>query len=777
MLTWFTTSFPWLATHFVHPMFLMLGAPLVAAPIIIHLINRLNYRRVRWAAMEFLLESQQKARRRVMLEQLLLLLLRILMVLFIVILLARLLLKDQQRAFLQGLKTHHLLVVDDSGSMQDRFGDTTAFQSALDVAKRLGAEGGRKQGTQTLTLVLASQPDQPVITLRTLDGDFQTELERRLGTLQCTFGNVDLPEAIEASRRLLVDQPGAARLMHIISDFRALDWEEDSALPKAIQEVHASEITVNLVKTVSKLNTNLGIMELTGSLQSVSDKLPVQLSVKVKNHGEATARKVRLNVYVDGDRLPSSIPIDQLEPGKEITQQFEVTFGKTGRHQVRVELPADALAIDNDRHLVVNVPDKVPVLIVNGDRDRTDATYLSDALYPDPDSTSYRPVIETPDVFRRGQIERYQSLILVNVGDLSDDALAKLEAFVEGGGGLVWFMGSQVKPAFYNEKLYKEGEGIFPAKLASIAELPVDEANPAPDMDLIGHRMFKTFQGGASLLVKSVRVSKYFATQKEWAPISTQQVIGTLRNKAPLFITHRYGKGTVVTCMASVDTAFWNWPLNPTYAAFAIDLAGYVGGESYLLDQREVGQPIDIALDASLFNPGVEIRRPEGTGEVITAVIDNTKKPAAKPGAADTGSKPVETGDGSEAPTSDTPVYRERYLKTGTPGVYSIVQKRQDGTSELRQLAYNVPVRESEQALVPTDRLKARIGSEVPVMVQEPGEFNWLNAEQAGQEVHDLILLGLLAILLCEQLLAWRLSYHPDRPAAKPQPTPAAAAA
>ena len=53
----------WLANHFFNPTFVAGGACLIAAPIIIHLINRMRYKRVRFAAMEFLLASQQRIAR------------------------------------------------------------------------------------------------------------------------------------------------------------------------------------------------------------------------------------------------------------------------------------------------------------------------------------------------------------------------------------------------------------------------------------------------------------------------------------------------------------------------------------------------------------------------------------------------------------------------------------------------------------------------------------------------------------------------------------------
>ena len=64
---------------FVNPGYLLAGAALVSLPIIIHLINRMRFKRIRWAAMEFLLKSQKRNRRRLIIEQLILLMLRCLM--------------------------------------------------------------------------------------------------------------------------------------------------------------------------------------------------------------------------------------------------------------------------------------------------------------------------------------------------------------------------------------------------------------------------------------------------------------------------------------------------------------------------------------------------------------------------------------------------------------------------------------------------------------------------------------------------------------------------
>src|SRR3982751_1248696 len=100
---------------FLHPWYMVAGGALISSPILIHLINRMRFKRLRWAAMEFLLKSQKRNRRRLIIEQMILLLLRILLVLLAAFLVARLL--------YAGTTTKgatHVMILDDTVSMSDR---------------------------------------------------------------------------------------------------------------------------------------------------------------------------------------------------------------------------------------------------------------------------------------------------------------------------------------------------------------------------------------------------------------------------------------------------------------------------------------------------------------------------------------------------------------------------------------------------------------------------------------------------------------------------------
>ena len=90
---------------------------LVSLPVLIHLINMLRHRRVKWAAMDFLLQSHRRMKHWVMLRQLLLLLTRMAAIALIVAMLAGLITNQTWSNMLSDRVTHHLILLDDSFSM------------------------------------------------------------------------------------------------------------------------------------------------------------------------------------------------------------------------------------------------------------------------------------------------------------------------------------------------------------------------------------------------------------------------------------------------------------------------------------------------------------------------------------------------------------------------------------------------------------------------------------------------------------------------------------
>ncbi len=141
---------------FLHPWYMVAGGALISSPIIIHLINRMRFKRIRWAAMEFLLKSQKRNRRRLIIEQMILLLLRILLVLLIGFLVARYV---GGALGSTGQGTMHVVIIDDTPSMGDHWVDQGNTRTAMDVARdqvrqlaRTAAQGSSGQVLQVYRL-------------------------------------------------------------------------------------------------------------------------------------------------------------------------------------------------------------------------------------------------------------------------------------------------------------------------------------------------------------------------------------------------------------------------------------------------------------------------------------------------------------------------------------------------------------------------------------------------------------------------------------------------
>ncbi len=104
---------------FLHPWYMAAGGLLVSAPILIHLINRMRFKRMSWAAMEFLLKSQKRNRRRLIIEQTD----SARPALLCSSLLAGFLVARFVGAMPTGQGATHIVILDDTPSMADHFAD------------------------------------------------------------------------------------------------------------------------------------------------------------------------------------------------------------------------------------------------------------------------------------------------------------------------------------------------------------------------------------------------------------------------------------------------------------------------------------------------------------------------------------------------------------------------------------------------------------------------------------------------------------------------------
>ena len=756
----------WLSQYFLNPGLVVGGTALVASPIIIHLINRLRYRRVRFAAMEFLLQSQQRNRRRVLLEQMLLLLMRILIVLVLVALVARLVLDPNQLSIFRGGQTHHVVVLDDSGSMRDRWGETSAFLEARTLVRQIAAEGARRPGTQRFSLLLLSKPGAPLFIQRDVTEDFVTELEVKLSNLGCSHRRGDLTAALEACHDLLQDDRSIVKHVHLLSDYRQSDWVGQKALAGLVRQLDSAGVSVNLVKTVPLRNANLAVQSLSGDVQIAVAGVPVRLRTVVKNFGETVAEHVPVSVVVDGRKLPLNVVIDKIEPNAEIASEFDVVFSEARKHKIRVNLPADALVEDNTRYLAVDVRASNPVLIVDGNPTGDEAFYLQTALSPEGALTGFAPRVETVEFLRKKRLDEFQTVVMLNVAELPVDAVGPLEQFVADGGGLMWYLGNAIKPLYYSERLYDKGKGLFPVRIAAAPrQMAAETSATAPDLSVTDHPVFAVFAGQDNPLIESVKINYFYPLEEGFAERLAAdrrvKVIARLRNGSPLMLEHMFGAGRVLTSltscgplMAADDVEWTNWVRNPSFIVTQLEIQKYLAPRNRVLEKRTVGEPIEVRLDPLRFTDRVEILVPDETGERVTRLNAAPASLPEKEAAAD----PVDSADTEAAEAVElTAVYSD----TDLPGIYVVRLTDLEQLPHEELLAYNFPLAESELEIITTAKLRKQIGEDVHCRIQEPGQYQWIQGREAGQELRRLLLMALLIFLSVEQLLAHRLSYVP----------------
>jgi hypothetical protein len=229
-----------------------------------------------------------------------------------------------------------------------------------------------------------------------------------------------------------------------------------------------------------------------------------------------------------------------------------------------------------------------------------------------------------------------------------------------------------------------------------------------------------------------------------------------LRNGQPLLLENSFGKGRIVTCLTAAGplltpeglpwTNWANGPAAPSYAVFQLDLAKRIARRDRELPQRTVGEPIEQSFQRGQFSDEVEFVSPDGRVTQLRAGATESQ-PAPESGPA-----------GALAPLS------VNFRDTDAPGIYGVRLTTADGQPQEQLIAYNVSAAEGDLKLVTDSELLAAVGPVQQLTIQAPGAFEWIRSEAPGDDIRWGLLALLVAVIIGEQALAYRLSYHPAGP-------------
>jgi uncharacterized membrane protein len=522
---------------FANPFTMIAGALLISSPIIIHLINRMRYKRVRFAAMEFLLKSQKRSRRKLIIEQMILLALRILLCLLLGLLLARFV--GCNDASGQGRNTIHVILIDDTLSTSDTVrAEDGQVKSVYAEAKRLAADqiaatAAQATSPQYCTVIRLSDLSQPYAAGR-LNPSSVDDMRRHLAPFEASQRHVELTEGLKKAAEEFEREKNMDHVLHVVSDFRSIDWGDRNkeSVGKAFEDLSQSGVKIHLLDCVAPERTpqlksplasdNLSIVDFAPDARIVPKNKEVEFTVRVHNYSNSEKKAVFLRTRVNGAiREDGSVAIPSIPPNGEAIAKINLGSGlqrgaedesddgenaglplRFNLVSVHLEGETGGIQADNVRYTVVEVRDRVPILLVDNSattRGTKEAeAFFLQKLFTEP-IKGYDVQLKSASDLENLNLQPYASIYLCDVPRLSDNARKNLEDYVKGGGGLAFFMGPSIKSDVigeYNEKLYRKGEGVFPVPLDKLVGTDV------PEDKRIAERIRRTFTFNKKLLVR-----------------------------------------------------------------------------------------------------------------------------------------------------------------------------------------------------------------------------------------------------------------------------------
>jgi hypothetical protein len=645
------------------PLAVLFATPLAAlatlagaasVPVIIHLLNRRRYRVVEWAAMRFLLAARRQNVRRLRLEQLLLLAVRTLLVVLLVAAMCSI--TPWAEAVWQRLlpsggvggptvsgRTHKVIVIDGSLSMT-LAGD---HGSCFDRAKALAADLVRSSAAgDGFSVVLLAAPVQSLIPGPAEDAG---KVAKEIEALRCPHGESDLGGALQLVEELVRKAPGkyAQREVYVVTDLQRATWVPGSpgggwTEPWGRLQAQTQLIVLDVGRTDVE---NLAVTGLT-----LLDPLAVvgtrsTLTATVHNFGprERTGVKVDLLVGAGGPLAVERSELINLPAGGAEAVTFPYQFRTAGDHVFQARIEGDSLEADDVRSLTVTVRDTVPVLVVNGkpaaDRYEQAAAWLADALFPFADNVRRPKYPARPKVVDSAQfadpgatdLAASDCVFLCDVPRLSEREVARLETHLQRGGGLVVCLGPDVDLEAYNRLLYKDGRGLLPGRLVSVAQSPADGFfTPVADEEAFQRPPLTAFAGDderASLM--AARVKQYVRVETPPGS-SARRVLGLVPTFAdgpqvsppargpadPLVVEWPRHRGRVVLVTTSANTDWTSWPIAPSFPPFVQELFRF----AMLQPPRRtvnVGEAVEELLPPSVTATEATVQTPDGRTETV----------------------------------------------------------------------------------------------------------------------------------------------------------------
>lgn len=757
---------------FLHPLFLW-GALAFLVPLIIHLINRRRYKTVTWAAMDFLLSAYKKRNRRMRLENLLLLLLRCAIPLILALAVARPYFgADHPLSLIANNRREVVVVIDESYSMNRRVAGGTLFQTAKAQVIQL-LDGLALDRGDTCTIVTMGVRPRILVQRSTARPD----LDRALRRLERpSFEAADLRRTVDLLASDVLPEIPTEQEVYFFTDLQRGTFEEpltdagkEGALAGSSAGVRqklmdftregARLCFVHVAAGTSAVQ-NATVEDLRMSESLAITNQSVRIVATIHRRGDWNAAGGACTFRIGERELVRTFSYDN--EGRATVEVYH-SFPAAGDHAVEFLLDEDDLIDDNSRVLRVPVRTSLPVLVVDGDPaggDPADGETWNLLLTLDPlfgehlseGRRYFEPTWMTHHEFNRApKLDGYQAIILANVREIEEERMVpELENFVRRGGGVWFFLGEQVRPESYNDRLYRaDGTGLLPVPLAPMprGELPGDTAAESSwteswfrmQVEDELHPMVRTFIDDRIRGHLRSPVFRFLPFEMTEPPPDALTVVlsystaGNPQMNEPALLDWSLGRGHVAWFNTTADR---QWSLfadtAPAFFPLVWDVTSYLtreDGSGHLLG---IGDAIQKAVPVTPESYSITLP----TGEVQQFR-----------------DMPREMVLGYFA----LPPFEE----TWQPGVYALEMNLNTDELPQRELfAVNVDPREGDLEMLGREELSSLLD---PIPFSYETEITQRDETDAGPrqgEIWKSLMLALLIFLLLESFLSWRFGAY-----------------
>ncbi|MFM9964734.1 MAG: BatA domain-containing protein [Planctomycetaceae bacterium] len=527
---------------FLQPI-LLAGLPLIALPILIHLINQRRFQTIRWGAMMFLLAANRMSRGYAKLRQWLILLFRTLAIAGLIFGVARPLASGWLGLTAGGRPDTTIILLDRSPSMRQ--------QGEGQVGTKL--DTGRQQLARSLNM-LGSAKWVLIESTTNLPREIESpDVLLNLPATEPASASADLPAMLQAARDYIQANKSGRTEIWMCSDIRANDWNAESGRWATLRDAFlelTQGVRFHLLAYPQAATGNISVRVTNVRRQQGGDGAELLVSLKLIREGSESNPKRERGAESKRERGAESTDDPSLTLRVTVPVSFEIEGARsqisvemTGStfelkdHRIPIErskdrgwgkvsIPADANSADNDFYFVFDQPAVRQTIIVADDANAARPLQLSASISPDPSVRCSAEVLTTDQL---PTVEWDQVSLVLWQAPLPDGPAADaVQAFVDRGGQVVFFPAQGITSASFAG-----------ASWQSWIETPDGLAIETWrfDQDLLSHT-----QSGAALPVGQLQVRKHCGLSGEHIPLAT------LKGGTPLLARVTTNRGGVYFC-------------------------------------------------------------------------------------------------------------------------------------------------------------------------------------------------------------------------------------